>query len=320
MTLRSTCLSNCPTVGIRGNQDQFTARWGSDCASTSGLYPTMIAPSDQGPSASSCYVEVVSDEEDDEVGDTNPDNYYTSAPASNLAEHVKLFLNTTFRRWIPKKRWLEMAKECPRPDMSATKVPRLDSDIKSALGRDQPDCKDENLSKVQASILASCAPLANFWSHLRDQGFEGKADEMIPASEVIKVMMDTTALIGNASSYISQTRRNIFIDSISGQHPNLAKFLWEICKGDLGDTGTELFGPQVRKKITDRADTIEAFNKAIAKVEAPYRVNAGQKQDTTESSCFLSKCPTAVYGGRSGRSYILYGRGSGQRARQNQFR
>lgn len=158
MTLRSTCLSNCPTVGIRGNQDQFTARWGSDCASTSGLYPTMKAPSDQGPSASSCYVEAISDEEDDEAGDTN---YYTSTPASNLAEDVKLFLNTTFRRCIPKKRRLEMAKEYPRPDMPATKVPRLDSDIKSALGRDQPDHKDENLSKVQASILASCAPLAN---------------------------------------------------------------------------------------------------------------------------------------------------------------
>ena len=185
MTLRSTCLSNCPTVGIRGNQDQFTARWGSDCASTSGLYPTMIAPSDQGPSASSCYVEVISDEEDDEAGDTNPDNYYRSTPATNLAEDVKLFMNTTFQRCIPNKRWLEMAKEYPRPYMPATKVPRLDSDIKSALGRDQPDRKDENLSKVKASILASCAPLANFWSHLREQGFEGKADEMIPASEVI---------------------------------------------------------------------------------------------------------------------------------------
>ena len=86
------------------------------------------------------------------AGDTNPDNYYTSAPASNLAEDVKLFLNTTFRRCIPKKRWLEMAKEYPRPDTPATIVPRLDSEIKSALGRDQPNRKDENLSKVQASI------------------------------------------------------------------------------------------------------------------------------------------------------------------------
>ena len=109
------------------------------------------------------------------------------------------------------------------------------------------------------------------------------------------------------------------IYSLSGQRPNLAKFLREICKGDLGDTGTELFRPQVQKKITDRADTIEAFNKAIAKVEAPSRVNAGQKQDTTESSRFLSKRPTAVYGGRSGHSYIPYDRGSDQRARQNQF-
>ena len=77
----------------------------------------MKAPSDQGPSASSCYVEVKSDEEDDEVGDTNPDNYYTFGPATNLAEDVKLFMNTTFRRCIPKKRRLEMANEYPRPDV-----------------------------------------------------------------------------------------------------------------------------------------------------------------------------------------------------------
>ena len=48
-------------------------------------------------------------------------------------------------------------------------------------------------------------------------------------------------------------------------------------------------------------------------MEAPSRVNAGQKQDTTEGSRFLSKHPTAVYGGRSGRSYIPYSQGSGQR-------
>jgi len=62
-----------------------------------------------------------------------------------------------------------------------------------------------------------------------------------------------------------------------------------------GDHRFRAFGPVVRK-ITERADTIEAFNKAIAAVEG----NSSQKTNT--SSCFLCNHPTGKYGGRSDRS------------------
>ena len=54
----------------------------------------------------------------------------------------------------------------------------------------------------------------------------------------------------------------------------------EICKEDLVTTGSELLGPEVRKKISERANTIEAFNKAIASVEGT------SSQKTNTSSCF----------------------------------
>ena len=89
------------------------------------------------------------------------------------------------------------------------------------------------------------------------------------------------------------------ISSIAKSRPKLSSFLKEICKEDLGDTGVELFGPEVRKKITQRASTIEAFNKAISKVDNPSSV-------PSSSSSFLSKRPAAKYGGEPGRSYTPY--------------
>ena len=71
--------------------------------------------------------------------------------------------------------------------MPAMKVPRLGPDIKGALNRDFPDKRDEQIAKIQDSVLAICTLLGNFWSHIAKQGFTGNDQELIPASEVIKV-------------------------------------------------------------------------------------------------------------------------------------
>ena len=161
--------------------------------------------------------------------------------------------------------------------------------------------------------LPVTAPLVNFWSHLSQQGITVKSDVAIPAGDVFKVIKDTLVLIGNASNYITRTRRMNFIDSINGAHQKLAIFPGEVTRDDIEGTDGDLFGPQVRKKLTDRADTIEAFNKAIKKVEntpTPYKHPPGENR-------FLAKRPSATYGSNSGRrSYIPYNRGTTPRGRQ----
>jgi len=259
------------------------------------------------------------DDEEDMEDATDPESYYTSVSADSLAQEVKTFISTTFRRSIPKRKRLDMAKEYPKPDMPATKVPKLDPDIKGALDRDFADRRDEQMAKIQASVLASCAPLANFWSHMSKQGFSGNDQELIPASEVVKVTKDTLALIGNASNYIAQSRRKAFVDSISKSKPKLAKFLREICKEDLGDTGSELFGPQARKKITERANTIEAFNKALVTVEAPTSSYSAAQGRSPTNSRFLSKRPVVTYGSGLGRAYIPYNRDYTHHANRGRF-
>ena len=239
--------------------------------------------------------------EDDEDAEVDPESYYQSTP-QEMEKVVNDFIGKTFHRCLPKRKRFELAREYPKPSSSAVAVPTLDYDIKGALGKEVPEKSDAQMAKIQATVLATCAPLANFWSHLAEQQLTGKPEELIPVSEVIKLTQDTLALIGNASNYISQSRRSSIISSISKSRPKLSSFMKEICKDDIGDTGTELFGPEIRKKITERANTIDAFNKAITKVDNPPKSSS---QPSTSSS-FLSKGPTARYGGESGRSYTPY--------------
>ena len=83
--------------------------------------------------------------------------------------------------------------------------------------------------------------------------------------EVLKPLKSTLALTGNSSNYISKIRRRAITNNICQSRPKLAKFLSQICKDELGDAGS---GPQARKKIIERANTIEAFNKAMSKVDS----------------------------------------------------
>ena len=67
---------------------------------------------------------------------------------------------------------------------------------------------DRQLAQIQASDLAACAPFINLWSELEYQGLSGKPNDLIPVNEVLKISKTTLMLIGNASNYISETRRS----------------------------------------------------------------------------------------------------------------
>ena len=125
------------------------------------------------------------------------------------------------------------------------------------------------MSKVQAAILASSAPLLSLWTQLEDQSFSGKPDELVPSSAVLKTIRETITLIGNALTFTSMQRRLMVIQGMRKDRPRLADFLQDICKDDIGKTGTELFGPTARKKILEHADTMKAFNRAVSEIEAP---------------------------------------------------
>ena len=211
-----------------------------------------------------------SEEEEEEEEEFDPESYYSVDSGINVPDNfkVKSFLESTFRRCLPRKR-RAIYREYPKPNLNIVSVPKADKDIVSILDRSFPTSDDRSLSRIQAAVLASSAPLANLWSQLISEGFSGKQDELIPAKEVIRTIRETLALIGNASSYISNSRRSMIVDKIRPSRPKLASFLKEVCAEDVGDTGKELFGPTIKKKISERADTIKSFNEALKKIDPP---------------------------------------------------
>lgn len=141
-------------------------------------------------------------------------DYYSPAPVKALTPRVKEFPETAFSRCIPRAKRRHLTMEYPRPDITATKVPKMDTVFRSALGRNTADWSDEQLAKVQATILAACAPLANLWSHMDSQGLRASPGETMPTGDVFRVARDTLALIGNASCYISHSSSAASMPSI----------------------------------------------------------------------------------------------------------
>lgn len=241
-------------------------------------------------------------DEEEEEDNFDPDSFYMSSSPTRLAEPVQKFMQSALKHCIPKRKRRQLGSEYPRPDLPAAKVPKLDPDIVGALADDFRGGEDRQLMKIQATVLAASSPLANFWSHLTEQGFEGKDDEYVAVGEVLDVLKDSLMLIGNASHYITQSRRRSIIESTKKSRPRLAKFLQDICKRDLGDTGEDLFGPEARKKIVDRANTIDAFNKALARVDPPSK----KQNQQHGKGRFLARGSVGSYGGGPSRIATPY--------------
>ena len=75
---------------------------------------------------------------------------------------------------------LNWHESTPKPSSSAVAVPTLNYDIKGALGKEVSEESDAQMAKTQATVLATCAPLANFWSHLAEQQLTEKTRETYP--------------------------------------------------------------------------------------------------------------------------------------------
>ena len=159
----------------------------------------------------------------------DPKLYYSSPSSAKITEEVRAFLGSTFCHSIPKCKHQEIAREYPKPDLPAAKVPKIDSDILGALGGEFPMSSDRQLARIQASVLAACAPLVNLWSQLEDQGLSGKPNDLIPVSEVLKISKTTLILIGNAFNYrIAGNFREHKFSRITNKHARkkVSRFLF----------------------------------------------------------------------------------------------
>ena len=77
---------------------------------------------------------ILVEDEDESESLFDPESYYNSQSSAKVTEEVRAFLDSTFCCSIPKCKHQEIAREYPKPDLPAAKVPKKDSDILGALG------------------------------------------------------------------------------------------------------------------------------------------------------------------------------------------
>ena len=234
-----------------------------------------------------------SESESEEVFDL--ESYYESATEDRTAEGVQKFISVAFKRCLSRQKRKELAREYPKPQVA--KAPETDPLLADFLGKRYPEQQDKQLSRIQTSILAACAPLTDLWSKLCDQGLSGEEDELIPVEEVLKIIRASLALIGNSSNYVSQLRRKTIIEALPADKANLAKIMKQVCRGQIKNSGSELFGDQAIKAVSERFNTLETFSKTASKSEVKLR---------QQPKRFFRGGPPAKYGGGAGTTGAPY--------------
>ena len=192
------------------------------------------------------------------------------------------FIDTAFKKCLPRKTRKRLADEYPRPAVTAAKVPTTDSILVDFMASDFPKKQDEQLSKIQVSVIAACSPVANLWSELDAQEMKGTKSELIPADVVMGCVQATLTLIGNASNYISTLKRVNIIKALPKSRENLAKILKQVSRQDSIGEGPHLFGDDAMDQVSKRITTLESFRKSAN--------NANPKKHTQQSR-FLLKRP-----------------------------
>ena len=238
------------------------------------------------------------DSEDDSESDSV--QWLETSEVQPPPENVERFLKATFSKCLPQAKRRQLYKMYPRADIPLLHSPVADKDISNVLGRDFPIYGDQQQARIQSAVLAASGPLIGLWSDLSRQGFSGKSEELMPVKAVIEVCQQTLALIGNASCYINESRRNDIISKIKQKRPRLGSFLQDVCK-DLGEPSRELFGPTAKKRISERAQTIKDFNESLRSLDS---LDKSSRQSSRGR--FLGKDSRTRYGGTPGLSKKPY--------------
>ena len=182
-----------------------------------------------------------------------------------------------------------MARDNPLPDTPSLHPPKMDDVLVDYMGSDFPPSSEEHYKRIQTAVISARAPMLNLWAHLEEQQLTVGQGGLIQTEVVLEMIQKSLVLLGNASNYISETRRDLIIGKLSKKKRSLGRVLKSACKKNKPE-GAMLFGPAVYKAISERVDTLAAFNKT-----------AGKAQGGKPDGKFFRGSPAFRDGGKSGK-------------------
>lgn len=196
------------------------------------------------------------------------------------------FIKSSFYKGLSKEARTKALEQFPKP--ASVQIPSADSVLTDFMGSNFPKWYDDQLAKVQSTILASAFPVFNMWADSLDQDITGEEAAVIPADVVLKTIKSTISLVGNAFNYVSIQRRDNLIKNLPKSQANLAKILTQVAKAGVLQQDGSLFGDKGMTEVSKRISLLDSFRKSAA--------TADPKQS---GSRFLGKVPATRKSGDS---------------------
>ena len=159
-----------------------------------------------------------------------------------------------------------MARDNPLPDIPSLHPPETDDVLVDYMGNDFPSSSEEHYKRIQTAVISAGAPMLNLLAHLEEQQLTVGQGGLIQTEVVLEMIQKSLVLLGNASNYVSEIRRDLIIGKLSKKKRSLGRVLKSTCKKNKPE-GALLFGPAVYKAISERVDTLAAFNKTAGKAQ-----------------------------------------------------
>jgi hypothetical protein len=216
---------------------------------------------------------------------------------------IEKYIDKHFRRSLSKEERTAMLKKHPKPDVEAALPPKLDSFVADFAGKKLDKARDSQLAKIQGAMLYAAGPLTNLWADLIEQGLANDSDAAIHVSDILETIQRSLVLLGNANSLISETRREIALESI---HPSLKKY----GRGEFAKAKADLFGQEFKDTLVKKVEADSALSKAVSIVSKSSGSTSKMYQKPTGNRFFGSR--TSRYGAASGKVYQPYHRFQGK--------
>ena len=101
--------------------------------------------------------------------------------------------------------------------MHSPQCPKLDDVLVDFMGQDFVSKRDNCHKCIQAAILSSSAPLINLWAQLSEQQLSVEQGGFVSVEVLLATIQKSLVLVGNASNYVSQMRRDTIIDKLRAE-------------------------------------------------------------------------------------------------------
>ena len=170
---------------------------------------------------------------------------------------IEKYIDKHFRQALSKEERTAMLKRHPKPDVEAAIPPRLDGFVADFAGKKLDKARDAQLAKIQGAMLYTASPLTNLWAELIEQDLANDPEATIHVSDILETIQRSLVLLGNANSLISETRREIALESI---HPSLKKY----GKGEFAKAKANLFGEEFKDTLVKKVEADSALSKAVS--------------------------------------------------------